>query len=263
MFYIYNEAANMYVGVPYDTGNGMGVNMSSDVNKAGVYRIVTTKDDVDNIKSKISSGFNDAKNTATSVFDSIKNAISNALSSAQTTVKNAIDKIKSFFNFTWSLPKIKMPHFSITGSFSLDPPSVPSLSIEWYKKAMSGGMILNSPTIFGYDSKSGQFMGGGEAGSETIVGTESLMKMIRNSVTEAIVPMVDAVYQLTKASHELGYITNNAFAKQTQIFEQIIKGRSSEPGSGDTFIFNSPDPIDEVEAARQMKKAKRELAEGF
>ena len=47
MFYIYNEAANMYVGVPYDTGNGMGVNMSSDVSKAGVYRIVTTKDDVE------------------------------------------------------------------------------------------------------------------------------------------------------------------------------------------------------------------------
>jgi len=239
--------------------NGIKTAISGPINSAKT----TVTSVVDTIKSKIASGFESAKTTVTNVFDSIKNKISNTLDSAKTTVQNAIDKIKGFFDFSWSFPPLKMPHFSITGSFSLNPPSVPKLSIEWYKKAMNGGMILNSPTIFGYDASTGRFLGAGEAGSETVVGTESLMRMIFGAVNEAIRPMVEATYELTKASHELGYITNNAFARQTQVFEEIIKNRSGDSGNGDTFIFNSPEPIDEVEAAYQMKKAKRELAEGF
>lgn len=216
---------------------------------------------INSIKDIISNGFNTAKNTVTNVFNNIKNTISNILNSAKTIVSNAINKIKSFFNFSWSLPKLKMPHFSIKGSFSLSPPSVPKLAIDWYKKAMSGGMILNSPTIFGYDASSGQFLGGGEAGSETVVGTSSLMKMIRQAVVDAIKPIISATHQLAKASNELGYITYNSFAKQAQVFEKVAT--SGVTGSGDTFIFNSPKAIDEIEAAKQMKKAKRDLAEGF
>ena len=198
-----------------------------------------------------------------SKLDNIKSKASNIMDSVKETRKNGLDKIKSFFNFEWSLPKLKMPHFTISGSFSLNPPSVPTFGIEWYKKAMSNGMILNSSTIFGFDHSTGKFLGGGEAGSETVVGTSSLMKMIRNAVNDAITPMVAAVYQLTKVSHELGYITNNAFARQTQVFEQIMQSRNGESGGGDTFIFNSPEAIDEVEAAHLLKKTKRELAEGF
>lgn len=216
---------------------------------------------INNVKSIISSGFNSAKNTVSGVFDSIKNSISNALTSAQNVVKNAIDKIKGFFNFSWSLPKLKMPHFSIKGSFSLNPPSVPRLSIDWYKKAMSGGMILNSPTIFGYDAATGQFLGGGEAGSETVVGTSSLMSMIRQAVAEAIKPIIAVTYKLAKTSVELGYVTYNGFTKQSQVLDKII-GSTSTSG-GDTFNFYSPKAIDEIEAAKQMKKAKRDLAEGF
>ena len=73
-----------------------------------------------------------------------------------------------------------MPHFKASGSFSLNPPSVPSISVEWYKKAMDNGMILNDPTIFGM-AENGTLLGGGEAGSETVVGTESLMDMIQNA----------------------------------------------------------------------------------
>lgn len=216
---------------------------------------------INSIKNIISNGFNAAKNTVTNVFNSIKNTISNILNSAKNIVSNAINKIKSFFNFKWSLPKLKMPHFSIKGSFSLSPPSVPKLAIDWYKKAMSGGMILNSPTIFGYDPTSGQFLGGGEAGSETVVGTSSLMNMIRKAVADAIKPIIAVTYQLAKASNELGYVTYNSFAKQAHIFEKVAA--SGVTSSGDTFNFYSPNAIDEIEAAKQMKKAKRDLAEGF
>ena len=216
---------------------------------------------VSSIKSTISSGFNSAKNTVSSVFNGIKSSISNVMTSAKTAVQNAINNIKSKFNFSWSLPKLKMPHPKITGSFSLNPPSVPKFTIEWYKKAMSGGMILNGATIFGMDSK-GNFLGGGEAGSETIVGTESLMKMIRRAVIEAVSTISDVVYELAKTSTELGYISYNGFAKTAAVVEKLHKATNPE-GSGDTYNFYSPKPIDEIEAARQMKKTKRELAEGF
>ena len=140
---------------------------------------------VDNVKTTMSNGFNAAKDTVTNIFNSIKNKISNVMDGAKNIVSGAIDKIKGFFNFEWSLPKLKLPHFSVSGSFSLNPPSVPSFGIDWYAKAMDKGMILNSPTIFGMNSN-GQPMGAGEAGSETIVGTNSLMNMIQSAVSSSM-----------------------------------------------------------------------------
>ena len=114
-------------------------------------------------------GLENLKNKFTSIFDNVKNV-----------VKNAIDKIKSFFKFEWSLPKIKMPHFTIKGSFSLNPPKVPSFGISWYAKAMDEPYILNNATIFG--ASNGKLLGGGERGSEVVVGTEKLMDMISGAV---------------------------------------------------------------------------------
>ena len=135
---------------------------------------------VNAVKSTISTGLNAAKSTVSSIFNSIKSTISNTLNTAKNTVQSAINAIKSKFNFSWSLPKLKLPHVSISGKFSINPPSVPHFSISWYKKAMDNGMILNSPTIFGM--KGNNLLAGGEAGSETVVGTQSLMEMIRDAV---------------------------------------------------------------------------------
>lgn len=100
------------------------------------------------------------------------------------TVQTGIDKLKDIMNFEWELPKIKLPHFKISGEFSLNPPSVPTFGVEWYAKAMKNGMILNDPTIFGM--MNGRLLGAGEAGSETVVGTQSLMNMIRSAVGETV-----------------------------------------------------------------------------
>ena len=218
---------------------------------------------VDGIKSKISSGFNAAKSTVSSIFDSIKTAISNTMTSARDTVKGVIDKIKSFFNFEWSLPKLKMPHLKISGKFSLSPPSVPKFSVDWYKKAMNNGMFLDSATIFGFNPKTGKFLGGGEAGSETIVGTKSLLSMIKQAVHDAVDPLILISRELARASAELGYVTYNGFTKLKEYKESQQDNSNRDNGSGDTFIFNSPKPIDEIEAAKQFKRTKRELAEGF
>ena len=135
---------------------------------------------VDSVKNTISNGFNAAKTTVSNIFNNIKTSISNALNNAKNTVSNVINSIKSKFNFSWSLPKLKMPHLSISGHFSINPPSVPHFSISWYKKAMENGMILNGPTIFGQQGNT--LLAGGEAGSEAVVGTQSLMEMIRDAV---------------------------------------------------------------------------------
>lgn len=137
---------------------------------------------INGVKSTISSGLNAAKNTVSNVLNSIKNKFSSIFESAKSIVSNAINKIKSFFNFSWSLPKIKLPHFSISGKFSLNPPSVPSFGIEWYKKAMDSPMVLDEATLFGYNPSSGKFLGGGEAGTEIVSGADTLKTMIREAV---------------------------------------------------------------------------------
>ncbi len=268
--------------------NGIKTAITTPLNAAKT----TISNVVNSVKTTISNGFNAAKNTVTNVFNSIKNSISNVMNSAKTAVQSAIDNIKSKFNFSWSLPKLKMPHPKISGSFSLNPPSVPKFSIEWYKKAMGNGMILDAPTIFGFNSKTGKFLAGGEAGSETVVGTKSLMNMIRTAVKESnseviktivsyfdvvlnnirsanenlaysISRLVDASYQFAHSCDELGYIAYNGFTKAKDSYERSKSSNKDNGGGGDTFIFNSPKAIDEIEAAKQMKQTKRELAEGF
>ena len=149
----------------------------------GIKSVVSSA--VNNIKSAVSSGLNGAKSTVTGVLNSIRSAFSSVWDGCKNIVGNAIGHIKSLMNFSWSLPSLKLPHFSISGKFSLHPPSVPKLGIEWYKKAMDDGMIMNQPTIFGYNAKSNQFLAGGEAGSETVVGTQNLMEMIQEAVNNA------------------------------------------------------------------------------
>ena len=120
------------------------------------------------------------KTTAVTVGKAIGNALISPIKNAVNTIKTMINKIKSFFNFKWSLPKLKLPHISIKGKFKLDPPSTPKFSIKWYKKAMDNAMLLNSPTIFGYGD--GSFLGGGEAGQEVVAGSETLMNMVKTAV---------------------------------------------------------------------------------
>lgn len=145
----------------------------------------TVTDKINGVKTSVSNGLNGAKSTVSNVLGAIKDKFTSIFDGVKNTVSNAINKIKGYFNFSWSLPHLKLPHISISGSFSLSPPSVPHFGIDWYKKAMDGGMILDQPTIFGYNPKKNQFMAGGEAGSETVVGTESLLNMIESVVSKS------------------------------------------------------------------------------
>ena len=116
------------------------------------------------VKSTVTSIFNGIKSTATSVWNGIKDAIIKPVEAAKNAVKGIIDKITGFFSgMKLELPKIKLPHFKISGKLSLSPPSVPHLSIDCYKE----GGILTKPTVFGMNGSS--LMAGGEAGKEAVL----------------------------------------------------------------------------------------------
>lgn len=157
-----------------------------------------------NIKSFFTNIGNGILGTARNIFNGIKSAIENPMETAKNFVRGIIEKIRGFFNFSVSWPHIPLPHFSISPAGwnvgDLLKGKIPSLGINWYAKAMDSGMILNGATIFGHDGK--QFLGGGEAGPEAVVGVNSLMSMIKNAVAtvDSNMGSVDWDYdQLTKA----------------------------------------------------------------
>lgn len=133
------------------------------------------------IKTTISNIFNGIKDTATSVWNAIKTAITTPIENAKEKVREAINAIKGFFSgLKLELPHIKLPHFSISGSFSLSPPSVPHINIDWYK---SGG-IMTGPTIFGMNGSS--LMAGGEAGKEAILPLTEFYSKLESILTSRL-----------------------------------------------------------------------------
>lgn len=149
------------------------------------------------IKNTISSVFNSIKSTATSVWNGIKTAITTPIEKARDVIKGIVDKIKGFFSgMKLSLPKIKLPHFKIKGSFSLTPPSVPHLGIDWYKD----GGIMTKPTAFGMNGSS--LMVGGEAGAEAILPLSGFYKQLE--------AMIDSKLNMGSMEKYLAIIADNS-----------------------------------------------------
>ena len=149
------------------------------------------------VKSTITSIFNGIKSTATSVWNGIKSAITTPIEAAKNKVKSVVDAIKGFFSgMKISLPHIKLPHFKVTGKLSIAPPSVPHLSIDWYKE----GGIMTKPTAFGMNGSS--LMMGGEAGAEAILPLSGFYKQLE--------AMIDSRLNMTSMEKYLAIIADNS-----------------------------------------------------
>lgn len=141
-----------------------------------------------NIASQFRNKMGDAKSTVSEKMSAIKDAFSEKINAAKDKIKEGIDKIKSFFNFSWSLPKLKLPHISIDGKFSLNPPSVPKFGISWYAK----GALFTKPTIIPAN-------GFGEAGNEYA------LPLNRTSLAPLANMIGDMVNQKINASNTVDY----------------------------------------------------------
>lgn len=133
---------------------------------------------INGIKSIISGGMGAMQRAVSGPLNAIRNAFTSTFNGIKGFMSGVVGWLKGIFNFQWSLPRISLPHFSINGKFSLNPPSVPHLSVAWYAK----GGILTSPTIFGMQG--GSLLGGGEAGPEAVLPISTLKSYISDSLDE-------------------------------------------------------------------------------
>lgn len=137
-----------------------------------------------------SDGFNSVKDTIENILNGVLDTFGSIFDNIKNVVTDAINYILEAFDFEWRFPEIQLPHFNVSGG---EAPwgfggqgQLPSISVEWYKKAYDQPFILNDPTIFGYGN--GKFLGGGDGnGGEIVMGYNQLLDAISQATNQTIV----------------------------------------------------------------------------
>lgn len=201
------------------------VNIVTGIKDGIVNKFNSAKDGIsnviNNIKNGISNGFNNAKNTALNIFQSIKDGIVGKIQGAWDSITGVIDRIKNAFNFHWSLPSIKLPHFHVSGSMNpIDwiKNGVPKFSVEWYAK----GGIMTNPTMFGMNGNNPMI--GGEAGAEGIIPLNALWKQMDKNNNNLVNGVVNGLAQML-TDNDGGNITINNTLKMDgrEIGKAVVK----------------------------------------
>lgn len=174
---------------------------------------------INGIKSTISSVWNSVKSATSSTWNAIKRAITTPINAAKTAVGNAISAIRSKFNFSWSLPHLRLPHPSVSGSFSLNPPSVPHFSISWYKN----GGIMTKPTAFG--AAGDTLLAGGEAGAEAILPLKQFYDRLGDMLDKKLDAIMTGTTVYVYVTMDGEVVATKVYSKVEEKFTDEIKRR--------------------------------------
>lgn len=174
---------------------------------------------INGIKSTISSVWNSVKSATSSTWNAIKRAITTPINATKTAVGNAISAIRSKFNFSWSLPHLRLPHPSISGSFSLNPPSVPHFSISWYKN----GGIMTKPTAFG--AAGDTLLAGGEAGAEAILPLKQFYDRLGDMLDKKLDAIMTGTTVYVYVTMDGEVVATKVYSKVEEKFTDEIKRR--------------------------------------
>lgn len=182
---------------------------------------------VNDLKNGVTSTFTDMKNSVVGTFTGIRDSISNAMQTAFDNVRSCFQKIKDVLSGTLSFPNIKMPHFSVSGNFSLNPVKVPTFNVDWYAK----GGILTKPTIFG--SNGGNLMGGGEAGAEAVAPISTLQSYVQAAVdNSSLVKLLSMILDRIDALELSPEITIDGKRITKVISDRISKDQNNDRKAG-------------------------------
>ena len=193
---------------------------------------------IENLKKNIGEKWEAIKTTIGNKVEDIKNKLTKPFKDAKETIDTIIETIKGWFPIDIGslFSNIKLPHFRLVGSLNpVNWPSqgMPHIEVDWYKKAMQGGLILDGATIFGMD-KFGNLMGGGEAGREAVVGTNSLQAMIREAVGNQISPaaIYEAVRQGASAATVRSYMDGREVTARVNDVNALTAGANARMQGG-------------------------------
>ena len=185
-----------------------------------VNAIKTTVQTVFNaVKTTVTTIWNAIKSATSSTWNAIKRAITTPINAAKTAVGNAISAIRSKFNFSWSLPHLRLPHPSISGSFSLNPPSVPHFSISWYKN----GGIMTKPTAFG--AAGDTLLAGGEAGAEAILPLKQFYDRLGDMLDKKLDAIMTGTTVYVYVTMDGEVVATKVYSKVEEKFTDEIKRR--------------------------------------
>ncbi|RDC51224.1 phage tail tape measure protein [Acinetobacter sp. RIT592] len=126
------------------------------------------------IKTTVSGAWDSIKSTTSSVWEGVKSKISGVWEGIKSIVKSGVDKLKSLVKFEWSLPKLKVPHLTTSGKFSINPPSVPHFNIAW----KSSGGIFRRPTVLGSGIGVGDKHRGNGSNAEAVLPLNKLPELL-------------------------------------------------------------------------------------